>query len=60
VRRSSRGPAYEPIKQAMLSKSALGKVCVAQDVADAIVSLVTGSILVTGTVLPVEGGMLLG
>jgi hypothetical protein len=44
----------------MLSKSALGKVCVAQDVADAIVSLVTGSDLVTGTVLPVEGGMLLG
>jgi 3-oxoacyl-[acyl-carrier protein] reductase len=58
--REGLGPAYEPIKQAMLSKSALGKVCVAQDVADAIVSLVTGSDLVTGTVLPVEGGMLLG
>jgi 3-oxoacyl-[acyl-carrier protein] reductase len=54
------GKAYEPIKNAMLAKSPLGKVCVAEDVAQAIVSVVTGSDMVTGHVLPVEGGMLIG
>ena len=54
------GPAYEPIKNAMLAKSPLGKVCVAEDVAQAIVAVITGSDLVTGHVLPVEGGMLIG
>ena len=58
--RDGLGPAYEPIKQAMESRAPLGKVCQPEDVADAIVSLVTGSDLVTGHVLPVEGGMLIG
>jgi 3-oxoacyl-[acyl-carrier protein] reductase len=53
------GPAYDVIKQAMEQRSALGRVCEAEDVAEAILSLVTGSDLVTGHVLPVEGGLLL-
>ena len=43
----------------MEQRAPLGKVCKAEDVADAILSLVTGSDLVTGHVLPVEGGMLI-
>jgi 3-oxoacyl-[acyl-carrier protein] reductase len=58
--REGLGAAYEPIKNAMLQRSPLGKVCQPQDVADAILSLVTGSDLVTGAVLPVEGGMIIG
>jgi len=54
------GPAYEPIKNAMLAKSPLGRVCEPDDVAQAIVSLITGSDLVTGHVVPVEGGMIIG
>jgi 3-oxoacyl-[acyl-carrier protein] reductase len=51
--------AYEAVKGAMEAKAPLGKVCNPEDVADAILSLVTGSALVTGQVLPVEGGMLI-
>jgi 3-oxoacyl-[acyl-carrier protein] reductase len=58
--RQGLGPAYEPIKQAMQARSPLGKVCQPEDVADAILALVAGSDLVTGHVLPVEGGMLIG
>jgi 3-oxoacyl-[acyl-carrier protein] reductase len=53
------GAAYEPIKKAMEAKSPLGRVCEPEDVAAAILSLVCGSDLVTGVVLPVEGGMLI-
>ncbi len=58
--REGLGPAYEPIKEAMQNRAPLGKVCQPDDVAAAIVSLITGSDLVTGHVLPVEGGMLIG
>ena len=54
------GPAYAPTKAAMIAKSPIGRVCEPDDVAQAIVSIITGSDLVTGTVLPVEGGMLVG
>jgi len=54
------GPAFQPIKNAMLARSALGAVCTPEDVSDAILSLVAGSDLVTGHVLPVEGGMIIG
>jgi len=54
------GPAYEPIKQAMEAKSPLGRVCTPDDVAHTILAVITGSDLVTGHVLPVEGGMLIG
>jgi 3-oxoacyl-[acyl-carrier protein] reductase len=54
------GAAYEPIKQAIEARSAMHRVCTPQDVAAAILSLVCGSELVTGHVLPCEGGMLIG
>jgi 3-oxoacyl-[acyl-carrier protein] reductase len=57
--REGLGPAFEPIRQAMLEKSALGAVCTPPDVAEAILSLIEGPDLVTGHVLPVEGGMLI-
>jgi 3-oxoacyl-[acyl-carrier protein] reductase len=53
------GAAYEPVKQAMEQRSPLGRVCDPEDVAEAILSLLTGSDLVTGQILPVEGGMLI-
>jgi len=54
------GKAYEPIKQAMEGKSPLGRVVTPDDVAEAILSLVRGSDLVTGHILPIEGGVLIG
>lgn len=50
------GAAYEPTKQFWESRAVLGKVCTPRDVAEAIVSLIGGSALVTGQILPVEGG----
>ena len=47
------------MKQAFAQRSPLKRVCCAQDVADAILSLITGSDLVTGQILACEGGMLL-
>ncbi len=58
--REGLGAAYEPLKQAMEGKAALQRVCVADDVAEAIVGLICGSDMITGHVLPVEGGMLIG
>ena len=51
--------AYEAVKHGAEAATPLKAVCEPEDVADAIVSLVTGSALVTGQVLPVEGGMLI-
>ena len=53
------GDAYETLKKGMEGRAPLGKVCDPEDVAAAIVSLITGSDLVTGQVLPVDGGMLI-
>jgi len=53
------GAGYEAIKHAMEQKAPLKKVCEPEDVADAILSLVVGSSLVTGQVLVVDGGMLI-
>lgn len=50
------GAAYEPIKQAIEAKAPLHRVCEPDDVAAAIVGLITGSDLVTGQVLVVDGG----
>ncbi len=58
--REGLGPAYDTLKSAMEQRAPLGKVCKPDDVADAILSLITGSDLVTASVLPVEGGMLIG
>ena len=53
------GAGYEPTKAAFEQRAPLGKVCDPDDVADAILSLVTGSDLVTGQVLACEGGVLI-
>jgi NAD(P)-dependent dehydrogenase (short-subunit alcohol dehydrogenase family) len=57
--RAGLGSAYEPVKKAMEQRSVLHRVCTPDDVAQVIVSIVTGSDLVTGHVVPVEGGMLI-
>jgi 3-oxoacyl-[acyl-carrier protein] reductase len=53
------GPAYEPTKKHWESRAVLGKVCRPDDVADAILSFIEGSELVTGQILPIEGGQML-
>jgi len=53
------GAAYETMKAAREKKAVLGKVCDPGDVAQAIVSIVTGSDLVTGQTLVCDGGSLI-
>ena len=53
------GDAYEMAKKFNESRSPMGRVCDPEDVASAILCLVTGSNLVTGHIMPVDGGMLL-
>jgi 3-oxoacyl-[acyl-carrier protein] reductase len=53
------GANYDSAKKWQESRAPLQRVCDPKDVADAILSLVTGSDLVTGQVLPVEGGVLI-
>jgi 3-oxoacyl-[acyl-carrier protein] reductase len=52
--------AYEQVKRANEARAPLGKVCEADDVAAAILSFIEGSELVTGQIVAVEGGLLLG
>ncbi len=54
------GPAYEPMKEMFEQSCPLEKVCDPPDVAAAILSLVTGSSMITGQCLVVDGGMLIG
>ena len=54
------GDRYERIKEQNERRAVLGKVCEPEDVAAAILSFITGSDLVTGQILPCEGGRLLG
>jgi 3-oxoacyl-[acyl-carrier protein] reductase len=53
------GAAYEPVKQAVAGRAPLKRVCDPEDVSAAILSLVTGSDLITGQVVAVDGGMLI-
>jgi 3-oxoacyl-[acyl-carrier protein] reductase len=53
------GPAYEPVKQAMEQRAPLGRVCDPEDVSEAILSIVTGSDLITGQITAIDGGMLI-
>jgi 3-oxoacyl-[acyl-carrier protein] reductase len=53
------GDAYDAIKGAMEARAPLGRVCDPEDVATAILSLITGSDLVTGQIVAVDGGMLI-
>jgi 3-oxoacyl-[acyl-carrier protein] reductase len=57
--RQGLGPAFETLKSHLESRAVLHRVCKPEDVSDAILSLIQGSDLVTGHVLPVEGGMLI-
>jgi 3-oxoacyl-[acyl-carrier protein] reductase len=54
------GAAYDVVKQAAERRSALGRVSSPEDVAAAIVALITGSDMVTGQILACDGGMLIG
>ena len=54
------GDSYEAVKRSTERKNLLGKVCSPDDVAATIVGLATGSPLVTGQVIVVDGGMLVG
>ncbi len=53
------GAAYDAVKSAMEARAPLGRVSDPDDVAEAIISLITGSDLVTGQVLVCDGGMLI-
>ena len=53
------GGAYEPTKKYWESRAVLGKVCEPQDVASTVMSLIEGFALVTGQLIPVEGGQML-
>lgn len=54
------GDAYDAVLQYYSGKALLKKVCEPEDVAAAILSFITGSDLVTGQILTVDGGMTLG
>ncbi len=54
------GTQYESVKRTVEKMCPLEKVCDPEDVAAAIMSLVLGSPMVTGQVLIVDGGMLIG
>jgi 3-oxoacyl-[acyl-carrier protein] reductase len=53
------GEKYSGIKQAYERTLPLGRVCQPRDIADGIVSLITGSKLVTGQTLTVDAGMMI-
>lgn len=58
--REGLGPNYEMAKQAAENRAALGKVCEPEDVAAAILGLLTGSHLITGQTVVCDGGALVG
>ncbi len=58
--REGLGPAFEPIRNAAVGRAPLEDVCTPETVAAAVLALIEGADLVTGHVLPVEGGMLIG
>ena len=53
------GEAYDGIKKAFEDRAPLKRVCKPDDVAAAILGVITGPDLVTGHVLPIEGGVLI-
>ena len=54
--RDGLGDRYETVKAAVIKHSALQRVCQPADVAAAVIGLITGSDLVTGQTLVVDGG----
>jgi len=57
--RAGLGSRYDDIKLAYEKSLPLGRVCQPEDIADGIVSLITGSRLVTGQTLTVDAGMMI-
>ncbi|HYB99119.1 MAG TPA: SDR family oxidoreductase [Candidatus Limnocylindrales bacterium] len=55
--KSGYGEAYDALEQLAAARSVLKKVCEPEDVAAAIVGIITGSDLITGQVIVVDGGM---
>ncbi len=53
------GPNYDRVKEAYDQSLPLGRVCEPEDVAACILSLITGSTLVTGQTLTVDSGMMI-
>jgi len=53
------GEKYDKIKEAYENTLPLGRVCLPEDIANGILSLVTGSAMVTGQTLTVDGGMMI-
>lgn len=53
------GDAYEPAKASQARRAPLGRVCDPEDVRDAIVGVITGSDMMTGQILVVDGGVLI-
>ena len=51
------GPMFERVKEAMVGRSLLDRVCTPDDVRDAILAFVTGSRLVTGEIQVLDGGV---
>ena len=51
---------YQALRAGFQALSPLGRTCTPEEVAAAITSIVTGSDLVTGAVLPVESGFVIG
>ncbi len=54
------GAMYGPVRKRNMERAVLGKVCTAKDVADAIMTFITGSSLITGQTIVCDGGMLIG
>ena len=52
--------AYQRVRQSWVDASALGKVCAPEDVAEVIAWLVADAALLTGQLITVDGGFLLG
>ncbi len=53
------GEGYQAALARTTEKAILKRVCSAEDVADLIVNVITGPDLITGQILPIEGGVLL-
>jgi 3-oxoacyl-[acyl-carrier protein] reductase len=53
------GERYDAIKKAYERTLPLGRVCQPEDIADGIISLITGSKIVTGQTLTVDAGMMI-
>jgi 3-oxoacyl-[acyl-carrier protein] reductase len=53
------GGSYDTVKQMMEQRSVLGRLCDPEDVADAILSIITGSDLITGQVIAIDPATLM-